>query len=340
MGIYLRRKVWFMSYTDENDRRRRVTTGATSKTEANSIYASTITKVREGKHFDIRKAERLTLNQLAMKVAKKEKGHTEPYGCYFWDACKPLLKELGSLFLAEIDVEKIEGYQTLRLKTVGKHTVNKEVGMLRKLFNQAIRWKQAIDSPVKDVKFFKIPKGRIRFLENDEQVLLLATCTGWLRDIVLLALRTGMRTAELIGLRKVDLDFGRRQINLTSTKTGLQRQIPMVPEIETLLKRLVLWKGDDGYVFTKKNGSRRKAVKGAWNIALKNTGIKNFCFHDLRHTYASDMVSAGVDVFALSKYLGHASVSTTMIYAHLSPEHSAREMEKYNSMLERRMSQM
>lgn len=184
-------------------------------------------------------------------------------------------------------------------------------------------------------EFFKVPIGRIRFLESSEQARLLECCRGRLKDIVLVALRTGMRRGELLGLRKSDLDFERKLICLSKTKTNSLREIPIIPEIQAVLKTHVFGKADTEYVFAKADGSRMFSNKTAFWMALAKAGIKNFRFHDLRHTYASDLVSAGVDIFTVSKLLGHANVKTTMIYAHLTPNHRKAEMDQYQSYLAR-----
>jgi integrase len=69
--------------------------------------------------------------------------------------------------------------------------------------------------------------------------------------------------------------------------------------------------------------------------AVSRAGIKNFRFHDLRHTFASDLVQASVDIFTVSKLLGHSNVRTTMIYAHLAPDHAKAEMTKYQDYLKK-----
>lgn len=107
----------------------------------------------------------------------------------------------------------------------------------------------------------------------------------------------------------------------------------MIPAVEAILRARAFGKAEKDFIFSKPDGSRMTSNKTAFGPALSRAWIKNFRFHDLRHTYARDMVSAGVDIFTISKLLGHANVKTTMIYAHLAPDHRKAEMERYQSYL-------
>jgi integrase len=225
----------------------------------------------------------------------------------------------------------VEEYQFRRAKKTSKATANRSLAVLRKIFNLGIRWDMITSNPVCKIDFFRVPRGRMRFLSHEEQDALLKACNGPLKDVVGVALKTGMRRGELLGLRKKDVDFSGNFIYLEKTKSGAHRQIPMVPEVRAVLARLALGCDDEALLFKNKDGNPYNDLRTAFCTALRKAGIKDFHFHDLRHTFASDMVMAGVNIFTVSKLLGHASVQTTMIYSHLSPEHNKAEMERYDS---------
>jgi len=333
MGIYLRDSVWWMSFPDQYGRRVRKSTETKFKTEAQAIYMAQKTKVREGKFFDIKKADRVLFEALVEKVLAHEKTIKGQNSGFLVATCKPLNLAFGKSFLEEINPLVITEYQRRRLQTVSKNTINREMAVLRKVFNLGIRWGMAKDNPVKQVDFFKVPKGRIRFLEKEEQARFLESCRGHLKDIVTVALRTGMRRGELLGLKKGELDFNRKMVCLSKTKTDTFREIPMIPAVESILRAKAFGKADGDFLFTKSDGTRMHSNQSAFETALARAQIKNFRFHDLRHTYASDLVSAGVDIFTVSKLLGHSNVKTTMIYAHLAPSHRQAEMERYQQYL-------
>ena len=147
---------------------------------------------------------------------------------------------------------------------------------------------------------------------------------AYLRDIVVFALATGMRKSEIFNLQWDDViinemfKFG--EITIVG-KGGKRRNIRMNKTVCDLLvrkKRL----SNGVYVFpSPKTGGKIVSIKKGFNSALKKAGIKDFRFHDLRHTAASWMVQGGVDIYSVQKILGHSHVRTTQRYAHQSPEY-------------------
>ncbi len=214
-------------------------------------------------------------------------------------------------------------------------TVNRELSCLRKVLKYGIRRGYLTDNPVRRVDLFAESKGRLRHLSQAEQQSLLAACHGHLTDAVLLDMRTGLRRGELLGLKVKDVDFETGCLTVHATKTRNFRYVPMVPEAREILERLCAGASKESYVFRKKDGSRYHDMRTSFRLALERAQLSNVHFHDLRHTYASDMVAAGVSVFEVKELLGHASVKTTMIYAHLSKTFLRGAMQKYEQYLGR-----
>jgi len=137
---------------------------------------------------------------------------------------------------------------------------------------------------------------------------------------VIVALNTGMRKEEILNLRWEDLDFRSRIIYTLDTKNNKRREIAMNDIVyRTLLAIRKI--PDSPWVFCKKNGERYGNVRKAFEGAKKRAGIVDFRFHDLRHTFASHLVMAGVDLKTVQELLGHKSFEMTLRYAHLSPDH-------------------
>lgn len=182
-----------------------------------------------------------------------------------------------------------------------------------------------------------------------------------IRPIVITALNTGMRKEEILSLeweKHIDLRHG--FILLDKTKNGDRREIPVNHTLREALQGLIR-RIDSPYVFTDKEGKRFKDVKRSFATALKNTeiercrecnnerqkteteepgpcsicggklvrwkGIKDFRFHDLRHTFASQLVMAGIDLTTVKELLGHKTVTMTLRYAHLAPAHKVKAVE-------------
>jgi integrase len=159
-----------------------------------------------------------------------------------------------------------------------------------------------------------------------------ATYTDYVTPLVLVALNTGLRRGELLQLRWRDVDLARKDLTVRGegAKTGQTRHVPMNTEITDVLKK---WRPADAdaewCVFS--GGSTTTPLteaRKAWAVVLKKAKIRVFRFHDLRHTFASKLVMAGVDLNTVRELLGHRKISMTLRYAHLAPQHKADAVER------------
>ena len=201
-------------------------------------------------------------------------------------------------------------------------TVNRDLACLKTAFSKGIQWGLVLSNPVKMVKFYsEKDRARTRYLSPEEKAALLAVCSPELRRIVLVALKTGMRKSELLFLRWLDVDFGANLIKIRKSKSGRMRFIPLHPDVRRVLNDLPV--GGD-FVFTS-SGREVLSVDGwvrtQFEAALDKEEIRNFKFHDLRHTFTSEMIMRGADLKTVSELLGHATTAMTERYSHLSPAH-------------------
>ncbi len=225
----------------------------------------------------------------------------------------------------------VEKYKLTRKEEKAEpDTINRELGCLRHMFNMAIKWKKAQVNPVRDVKFLKEPKEKDRILTKEEEAKLLeAVRTGHkakhLEPIIITALNTGMRKGEILNLKWSNVDFKTGHILVEETKNGEIRRVPMNKKLtETLQSAKKLAKGE--YVFSD-NGEPYGDVKtGCWT-ALKKTKIEGFRFHDLRHTFGSRLVMAGVDIRTIQELMGHKDIKMTVRYSHPTPEHKKKAVK-------------
>jgi integrase len=168
-------------------------------------------------------------------------------------------------------------------------------------------------------------------LEQAEIEKLLAACADsknpYLSAIVALALNTGMRKAEILGLawERVDLaaDFGlSAKLTLYRTKSGKPRGVPLNQDaVDALVVVEPKPERRTGLVFKRSDGTEWGQIRTAFDGALTRAGIENFRFHDLRHTFASHFMMRGGSLYDLKEILGHSDIKMTMRYAHLSPHH-------------------
>jgi integrase len=195
-------------------------------------------------------------------------------------------------------------------------TINRELSCLRRIFNLAIAWGKAERNPVKGVRFFREEKLPERVLTDDEVELLLLCCNRITRDVVRFALNTGMRRGEILNLKWDQVDLRTGYIIVTKTKSGKQRNIPINDTASHVLERQPR---NGAYVFHR-DGKPAKSVRHTFEQAVKKAAIGHCRFHDLRHTFATKLVLAGVSLPVVKELLGHSTITTTMRYAHPTPE--------------------
>lgn len=240
------------------------------------------------------------------------------------------LKHVGKFFgdpsINRVIPEQIERFKAIRRKEVKPGTVNRELACLKAAFNFAIRNGKALTNPVRQIKMFLEPKTRLRFLSQDEARLLVGACDDKLRPLVILALHTGMRRGEILNLRWKDIDFDNRLLWVGETKTGEGRYIPMDETVVKMLDK-TQDKAQNKSLFVKSEYPEWDVWKW-FNETLRKTAITGCTFHTLRHTFASHLVMAGVDLVTVGELLGHKEYKTTLRYAHLAPEHKRGAMLK------------
>lgn len=255
---------------------------------------------------------------------------------------KQLLPFFGpGLPLRRLTVEKIAAFEERRMTQVSVYTVRNELACLRHLLRLSYKkWKYINDVP--EIEMPKAPKGRTRFLNEQEIPRLLEACSRsknkHLRAIVTLAINTGMRKGEIMGLTWERVDLARDMgfgatITLNDTKNGEPRGVPLNKQAVAALASVEPDHARrEGRVFKRSNGDDYGAIRTAWELALARAGIKNFRFHDLRHTCASYLTMRGRPMKEIQEVLGHKSLAMTLKYSHLSPKHLRTAVESLDGL--------
>ena len=220
--------------------------------------------------------------------------------------------------LRSLGTEKIERYKAARKAEVAPATVNREMACLRTLLNKGMEWGRIEENPAARVKKLKEPPARERILNASEAARLIDASTPELRPILIVALGTGMRRGEILGLKWTDLDLVRGIITVSMSKSGKSRKIPMSGHVAATLGAL-RHRGE--YVFQNpETGQPLLGVAVPFKAACTAAKLEGLRLHDLRHTAASKMVEAGIDLVTVSKILGHSTIQMTMRYAHPTPD--------------------
>ncbi|ELA8137656.1 tyrosine-type recombinase/integrase [Vibrio parahaemolyticus] len=222
-------------------------------------------------------------------------------------------------------------------------TIEYCVNRLRAAFNRAVEWEFIDSHNLSSVKLIKQDNTRIRYLTQEEEKRLLdgiqdrnqrirqsdrtkahLKFVDFFEPLVITAMHTGMRKGELLTLRWEHVSFPNRYLTIRSenAKSKKTRTIPLNDTVLNLLENWRAQNPDAEHVFVA-NNQPVEFFQYPWQSLLKQAGIENFRFHDLRHHFASKLVMAGVDLNIVRELLGHADLKMTLRYAHLAPEHKA-----------------
>lgn len=225
----------------------------------------------------------------------------------------------------------VRGYIEFRRGKVKPSTINRELCLLSAAINFARReWEWDLPNPISGRKL-KEPEGRVRWIARAEAHALIKAAENepgapHLADFVRLALHTGCRKQEMLGLEweRVDLRQNLFFLEPEHTKTTKRRSIPLNQVARSSLLGRANFRTkhcpDSPWVFCHKDGRRVKDVRRSFATACQRAGIQNFRIHDMRHTCAAWLVSSNVPLTAVKDLLGHTSVKMTERYAHLAPE--------------------
>ena len=339
MSIYQRGKNWYIDFTFHGQRVREMI--GPSRKGAEKVIAKKKAEIAENKFLDKRKDPApVKFYDFAKEYLQWAKANKKS-STYTRDVSIMRLfdKEFERKTFQEITAWQIEKWKSRRKEGLQAASVNRELALLKHMFSMAVKWRKLKENPAKDVKRFKGETKRVRFLMPDEVQRLLSNCgdflDGLLKPIVTVAVHTGMRKGEILSLQWPQVNFEQGIISIFDTKNHERRDIPM-DETAKVTLQAVERKGD--LVFSNRNGKQigHAQIHLAFHEALKKSGITDFRFHDLRHTFASNLVmQEGVELNDVRELLGHKNMSMTLRYAHLSPKHKTRVV----NILDRVMSQ-
>jgi excisionase family DNA binding protein len=334
-SVYLRltkdgKERWHLYYRADGKRVRKAVKGAQNRADALKVLQLEVADSFRGRHGFRKERKRILFREFAGVFLEKYSKVNK----LSWRSDVSIVNKLdpyfGSKYLDEITPDEIEGFKAARLKEGRTRSkVNRDLALLRKIFNVAIDWGHIDSSPMGKVKFFTEKDNlKERILTQQEEMRLLQACPPHLRLIVLTALYTGMRRGEVLGLRWSQVDLKKRQIRVEKTKSGRIRIIPMSEQLRSELVKLKAENPSSEFVFLYPPTKEPiKDVKRAFSSAIRKAGIRGLRFHDLRHTYASRLVANGVDIITVRDLLGHYSVEVTQRYTHSNEAQKRKAVE-------------
>lgn len=271
-----------------------------------------------------------------------------------------LTEHFGDCKLFQISTVDIEEFKKLRKeapakgkKTRSDVSVNREMEILRHMMNKAIEWGMLDANPFERFResiFFQETNDRVRFLEEEEIKRLLEVSPPYLANLIKGAIFTGLRRSDLFNLKWTDVNLEKGILFFHEGKKGGKLGIKYLND-DMISLLMEIRKGKSEYIFNgpiprkKGEGKKEKYValpdpegkplkdmKRSFHAALKKAGIKDFHWHDLRHTSASYLAMKGASLKAVQEHLGHSSIAMTERYSHLSETFQREQVNLLNGL--------
>jgi len=293
--------------------------------------------ILEGRHFPTTEAKRHTISDLLERYRSDILPHKRPSTIYnqvyhlrWWE------DQIGHYLLSDITPARIVEYRDQLARTRGNSTVRRYLAVLSHAFSVAVQeWEWVNDNPFHKVSKPKEPRGRVRFLSEDERQRLLDSCkvsrNVSLYTIVVLALSTGARRGELLSLYWSDVDLKRGMLTFRETKNGETRSVPLTGyALVVLSHHAKIRRLDTTLLFPNDTGLKPMSIREAWKFAVQRAGIVNFRFHDLRHSAASYLAMNGASLAEIAEVLGQKTLQMTKRYIHLTESHTRNIVQKMN----------
>ena len=323
-AIYLRKTKkgkdrWCIDYRDGQARRQRhVVKNAQCRGEALIALQSEVAEVFNGKFHPRRKLESMRFSEMSrIYLDNYAKANKKSWMCDKYCLGAHLNPYFGSMRLSDLSPLLVEKYRADRLRAgIRKSTANRELALLKKIFNLAVDWGFITSNPVIKVKLFPEKDNlKERVLSEAEEAKILRESAPHLKPIIITALSTGMRKNEILSLMWSNVDVGRKTILASKTKSGKNRTIPINTVLVKVLEDLKAGSRSE-FVFSGPEGKGIRTVRRAFANACRRAGVNGLRFHDLRHTFATRLIRKGVDIVTVQNLLGHHSVTVTQRYTH------------------------
>jgi integrase len=347
MGVYKKRNRWYVDYYLPGGKRKRevvkirgIDPSKITLRDAEKALSIRKAEIAEGKFNILRTDKPISFEKLMDEYLKWAKeNHKSPERDRA--AAKPLLSYFQGKNINSLSLWHVEKYKSTR-KAQGRksETINKELGVLRRMFNLALTGvlKTKISkNPISGLRLLKVTKFKPRVLKDSEFQKLFSVASPHFKRILLCAYMTGMRRSEIARLKWENVDLEECYIHVTETKNNEARSIPISKGLFDTLEELKE-KSDSDFVFTTHEGkpyTHLTAWKRAWSTALRKSGVGKCRFHDLRHTFVSNLiVGEKEDVATVMELSGHKDMSMLKRYSHTREDAKKAAIQKLGVRLE------
>jgi integrase len=328
MGIYKRGKVYWIDFYDPDRNRVQESSQSSTRRDAENLLALRKSAILRGVY---RQPVKITFGEFGDRYMEHAKANKRS-----WLRDQQMLENLYKSFgkqrpLTDVTAIEIEGYKVNRRARVSGATVNRELALLKRMFNLAITWDLFLAAnPVRKVKFFREFNIGLRVLSPEEEKNLLKNASPYLQDLVRFAVNTGLRIGEIFSLRWSNVDLKKGILTVFASKTEKIREVPINAGTREVLEAWWLGRKNEVVFYNPETGRAFVDLKNGFALACQKAGIVGVTWHTLRHTFASRLVNRGVDIVTVKELLGHSSISVTMRYAHTNLDSKRAAVEKLN----------
>lgn len=336
-GVYERNPgsgVWWIRWTDAHGKLHREKAGR--RADAQTLIAKRRTETLQRKKLPEQFRIKITFDSLCDDALEHSRANNDSKVTHDLKLkINKLRTVFGSSAATSITKQDIVRWLTQRgeLRGWAASTRNRWQAAFSLIFRVGIDNERIDRNPAAQIRRTTENNGRVRFLDDKEEVdlrrVILKRCPAQILALDI-ALNTGMRASEQFGLKWSQVDLERKILTLPKTKNGSVRHIPLNSVAISAFAELHAKHegGQEVFPSNRKDGAALVSAKGWFKPALKDASIKGFTWHCLRHTFASRLVMAGVDIRTIGELLGHKTLAMTMRYAHLAPAHNAAAVDK------------
>lgn len=314
MSLWKRGNVYW-SYVYINGIRHHKSTGTGNRRKAELADLEFKQELLEKQHRPRRLNPDMTFAELASRFLAD--AEVKPYHI---DRLKLLLPYFGQTGIGKIDKPAVRDYRKARhaQKKISDTTINRDLEALRHILYFAVDEGLLTSNPLNRLRLVQERRKKRPVISVHDEQRLIEAAAPHLKEIIIAALDTGMRRGEILKQRWEDVDFNRRLLFVSSSKTagGESREIPLTTRLFDLLSAEAK---DKGVIFTfSKDEKAIHAIKTAWHAAIRRAGIARYRFHDLRHTFNTRLMEAGVMQEIRKALMGHSSgEDVNSIYTHV-----------------------
>jgi site-specific recombinase XerD len=330
-GIYekvLGSGTWWVRYADATGRIRREKIGP--KGMAIKLYQKRKSQVLEGKKLpETLRAKKITFEELSWDALEYSETHKRSFGDDEIRMAK-LIEHFGKKTADSITPQDIERWLSTKTK-LKPATLNRYLALISLTYRLAVQNGKVNTNPARSVRKRREDNGRIRFLSQEEEIKLRSViqeaCSHHLPELDL-ALNTGLRLGEQYNLTWDCISFERKLLTIPLSKNGCTRHVPLNEAAISALRKAHTQSNEHRWVFLNCFGQQLKSPRQWFEEAVESAGITEFTWHCLRHTFASRLIMAGVDLRTAQELMGHKTIQMTVRYAHLAPKHQLAAVER------------